>query len=175
VFSGILKIKFGLSEGMGNFAVYLFCGLVPWLGFSEAVQRSSSLMLDQRALIKRVFLPKVIFPLSLTISTFLVQIATLLVYLVVIYFLKYECGRAVLLLPLIFPIQIMFTFGFCLLVSSLNVFFRDIGVFVGTLLTLWFFCTPIFYPESIIPERFVPFMDINPMLHLVRIYRHLIL
>lgn len=175
VFSGILKIKFGISENTGNFAIYLFCGLVPWMGFAETVQRSVTVMLDQRALIKRVPLSKEILPFYLTISTFISQIITLLVFIMVLIVLEENLGGFALLMPLLFPFQFLFTFGFSLGVASLHVFFRDIGVFLGTFLQIWFFCTPIFYPESLIPDRLRGLMELNPFFHLVRIYRRILL
>jgi len=175
VFSGILKIKFGVLEGAGNFAIYLFCGLLPWMGFSEAVQRSSTVMIDQRALIKRVLFPKEVLPFYLTISTFISQVIALLVFLAVLIAVKTDLGGNVFLLLFVFPLQILFTFGFSLGVASLQVFFRDIGVFLGSFLQVWFFCTPIFYPESLIPTRFIALMELNPILHLVRIYRKILL
>lgn len=175
VFSGILKIKFGILENTGNFAIYLFCGLIPWMGFAETVQRSATVMLDQRALIKRVPLPKEILPFYLTISTFISQIIALMVFILILIVLRVNLGGFALLLPLLFPLQILFTFGFSLGVASLQVFFRDIGVFLGSFLQIWFFCTPIFYPESLIPDRFMGFMELNPFFHLVRVYREILL
>jgi len=175
VFSGILNVKFGTLDSFENFAIYLFCGLLPWMGFSEAVQRSSTVMIDQRALIKRVLLPKEILPFYLTISTFISQLIALLVFVAVLIAVKADLGGYIFLLPFVFPLQVLFTFGFSLGVASLHVFFRDIGVFMGALLQVWFFCTPIFYPESLIPNRFTFVMELNPMLHLVRIYRKTVL
>jgi lipopolysaccharide transport system permease protein len=175
VFSGILKIKFGISGNTGNFAVYLFCGLLPWMGFAEAVQRSATVMLDQRALIKRVPFSKEILPFYLTISTFITQMIALLVFILVLIVLRVNLGGFALLLPLLFPLQILFAFGFSLGVASLQVFFRDVGVFLGSFLQIWFFCTPIFYPETLIPERFMVFVELNPFFHLVRLYREILL
>jgi len=175
VFSGILRIKFGMVESTGNFAIYLFCGLLPWMGFSEAVQRSSTVMLDQRALIKRVLFPKEVLPFYLTISTFISQVIALVVFMIVLFAVKAKLGGYALFLLFVFPLQVLFAFGFSLCIASLNVFFRDIGVFLGTFLQIWFFCTPIFYPESLIPTRFMGIMELNPILHLVRIYREILL
>jgi len=74
VFSGILKVKFGNATGVGNFAIYLFCGLLPWMAFSEALQRSSTVILDHRPIFKRAPLNKKILPLYVTLSCFLNQI-----------------------------------------------------------------------------------------------------
>jgi len=175
VFSGILKIKFNITEGMGNFAIYLFGGFLPWMGFSEAVQRSSTVLLDQRAIIKRTKFPKDVLIFSNTLSAFTNQCFALFAFVVVLLCIKYNLTWHLLLLPFIFPIQIFFTYGICLIISSLNIFFRDIGIFLATFLQLWFFCTPIFYPETIIPKRFLAFMEINPLFHLVKIYRSLLL
>lgn len=175
VFSGILKIKFGSAEGTGNFAIYLFCGLVPWMGFSESVQRACTVMLDQRALIKRVPFAKEILPFYLTMSTFFTALVALIIFVGVLLIIGETIGARALLLPILFPLQILFAYGLSLAAASLHVFFRDIGVFLGSILHVWFFCTPVFYPESLIPARFMPFMQLNPLFHLVRAYRQLLL
>lgn len=179
VFSGILKVNFGaLSEapaGIGNFAIYLFCGLLPWISFSEAATRSSTILLDKGALIKRVIFPKEILPFYLTISGFINQLLALLVFLVILIILQFNLGSYGFLIIFIFPLEILFTFGFCLIISCLYVFFRDIGIFLQTVLQIWLFCTPIFYPSSIIPAPFMPFMKLNPTFHLIHIYRKLLL
>jgi ABC-type polysaccharide/polyol phosphate export permease len=175
VFSGILKIKFSFSGETGNFAIHLFCGMLPWMGFSEAVQRSSTVLMDHGTLIKRVRFPKEVLPFYVTISAFVHMLLGFSVFLIVLLFLKIGIGIEVLFLLLVFPLQILFAFGFSLVVSSLHIFFRDIGIFIGTILQIWFFCTPIFYPENLIPERFQPLMKVNPVFHLVRIYREAIL
>jgi ABC-type polysaccharide/polyol phosphate export permease len=175
VFSGILKIKFGTSSGMGNFAVYLFCGLIPWMGFSEAVQRSSTILLDKKPLLKQTKFPKQLLPFCLTFSAFINQLFALSAFLIVLIFIRIKLNLCGFLLVIFFPFQLLFTFSFCLIVSSLNIFLRDIGIFLSTFLQLWFFCTPIFYPESIIPNQILPVMKINPMFHLVKIYRSLLL
>ncbi len=175
IFSGILKIKFGNSGGMGNFAIYLFCGLIPWMAFGESLQRSTTILFDQRALIKRVLFPKEILPLYVILSNFFAQIIALLSFFVVLAFMGYHLGAAIMLLLIVFPFQLLFMFGCSLLSSSMNLFFRDIGAFLGTILQVWFFCTPIFYPEDLIPKSFLSVLQLNPMLHLVRIYRVTIL
>ena len=175
IFSGILKIKFGNSTGMGDFAIYLFCGLIPWTAFSEGLQRSSTVLTDQRNLIKRVHFPKEIFPVYIALSAFFTQFVALSCFLIVLLLSGYELGFPLITLLVVFPFQIIFTMGFSFLLSSMNPFFRDIGVFLGTFLQIWFFCTPIFYPEAIVPDRFLPVLNINPMFHLVRIYRETIL
>ena len=129
VFSGILKIKFGILGNTGNFAVYLFCGLVPWMGFAETVQRSATVMLDQRALIKRVPFSKEILPFYLTISTFISQIIALMVFILVLVVLRVNLGGFALLLPLLFPLQILFSFGLSLGMASLQVFFETSASF----------------------------------------------
>lgn len=175
IFSGILQLKFGKTEGTGNFAVYLFCGFIPWMAFSEPVQRSTTVLWDQRTLIKRFLFPREVLPLCVVLSAFFSQMVALISFLVVLPFAGYSLGACIIALFAVLPFQFFFTMGLSLLCSSMNLIFRDIGVFLGTLLQVWFLCTPIFYPESLIPERFLHFLKANPMFHVVRIYRNIIL
>ena len=175
VFSAILKVKFNTPNDIGDFALYLFCGLIPWLGISEAAQRSSSVLLDKKSLIKKVLFPKEILPIFLTLSGFFYQSTALFILIIVLGFKSLSINYHLLIFLVIFPMQILFTLGLCFFLSSLNIFFRDIGIFLPSFLHLWLFCTPIFYPYSMIPEQFITLMELNPLFHLVRIYRSILL
>jgi len=78
------------------------------------------------------------------------------------------------LIPLLF-LELLFGLGLGFLFSTLNVFFRDTAQFVGVFLLIWMFGTPLFYPESMIPQGFRFLIDINPMAYLVRMFREICL
>jgi len=145
------------------------------MSFSTAIQRSSTILIDQSSLIKRVPLQKEIFPFYIVISSIITEIVTLFAFIVILFFMKFKIGVCLLALLFILPLQLFFTYGICLCVSSLHVFFRDVGIFLGTILQVWFFCTPIVYPKSLIPSTFRSLFELNPMFHLVNIYREIVL
>jgi ABC-type polysaccharide/polyol phosphate export permease len=72
-------------------------------------------------------------------------------------------------------LQILFSFGFGLLLSTLSVFFRDLTHLVGILLHMWFWVTPIVYPVEILPKNLLPWILLNPLTTLVTLYRHILM
>jgi len=171
VFSAILRIRLGGEPGITNYALYLFCGFLAWNAFQETVQRSTTVILDNASLIKNVSFPSKVLPVSLGINSIIneiigIGILVIAVKIVLGFFPIYIW----LLIPLMF-FQLLFGLGLGFIFSTLHVFFRDTAQLVGVFLLIWMFGTPLFYPESMIPERFRFLIDINPMAYLVRMFR----
>jgi lipopolysaccharide transport system permease protein len=95
----------------------------------------------------------------------------LVLFVLGLFFARGSVPASAAWLPLILAPQILFTLGVCWFLSGLGVFVRDLGQLIGFLLTLWFFLTPICYPESSLPESALPILRFNPLFVLVRAYR----
>jgi lipopolysaccharide transport system permease protein len=175
VFSTILKIRFGASGTTAGFAAYLFCGMLPWLAFAEGVTRSTSVILEQAPLIKKVVFPSEILPAYVVVSALVMEFVGLAALLAGVGVFSRGLGWPLLLLPLVIVLQFLFTMGLGWLLASLNVFLRDVGQLLGLALTLWVFVTPIFYPAELMPARFRWLLDLNPMFYVVQAYRDLVL
>jgi ABC-type polysaccharide/polyol phosphate export permease len=175
LFSVILKVKLGDQPGMTNFALYLFCGMCPWLAFQEALQRSTSSIVDNSNLIKNMVFPSKILPLYLSCSSLITGLINLGILTLAILIIMKFVSPYLILLPLLLVFQLLFALGFGLLTATVNIFFRDTTQIIGVFLTVWMFLTPIFYPESMVPPRFMGFYMLNPMTHLVHIYRDIFL
>jgi homopolymeric O-antigen transport system permease protein len=171
VFSRILSIKWTENAGAGEFALYAFCGLLPWLAVSDALTRSSSILLDQTPLIKKVVFPTEILPVHLVLSALIVEIIGLAVFLVVVILGGRLPGWSLLILPLVMALQFLFMTGVAWLLSTLALYLRDVRQVVGLMLTLWMFLTPIVYPAALVPPRFHWVLDVNPMTAMVGAYR----
>ena len=171
VFSSIMSIKWTDSAGAGEFALYAFCGLLPWLAVSDALTRSASILLDQTPLIKKVVFPTEILPVHLVLSALIVELAGLAVFLVVVIIGGRLPGWSLLILPFVMALQFLFMTGVAWLLSTLALYLRDVRQVVGLMLTLWMFLTPIVYPASLVPARFQWVLDINPMTAIVGAYR----
>ena len=171
VFSAILKIRLGGEPGITNYALYLFCGFLAWNAFQETVQRSTTVILDNASLIKNVSFPSKVLPVSLGINSIINEIIGIGILVIAVkIILGFFPIYIWLLIPLMF-FQLLFGLGLGFIFSTLHVFFRDTAQLVGVLLIIWMFGTPLFYPESMIPERFRFLVDINPMAYLVRMFR----
>lgn len=175
VFSAILKIKFGDDPSTRHFALYLFCGMLPWMTFQETTLRSTNSMVENAGLIKRVSFPPQIVPVYLWISSFTAQLVGLAILSLATLYLVRSLSPVILFLPVLVLLQFFFTIGLSWFLAALNVFFRDTLQIMSALLMLWMYLTPIFYPSSIVPEEFRFLLSINPIAHLVQAYRDLFL
>lgn len=157
VFSNIFK------SNTENFVVYLLTGTVFFNFFSEASNMAMSSIVTNSSLITKVYVPKYIYPLSRVISSGINFAISLLPLVLVILSTGVEITPAMLLV--IYPIicNVILALGMGLLLSSVMVFFRDTQFLYGILLTILMYLTPIFYPITIIPERYQWLFLFNPV------------
>jgi lipopolysaccharide transport system permease protein len=175
IFAGIFGARFGASGSGWEFALYLFCGVLPWTAFQEAVQLSSQKIVSQANLVKRVVFPLEILPVAQTFASLANQLFGTIALLIMALIIQRTMHPTILWLPVLVVPQLLLTFGAAWLVASLGVFLRDIVQGVALLLMVWMYLTPIIYPESIVPERFRPLINLNPFTPLIRSYRNIML
>jgi ABC-type polysaccharide/polyol phosphate export permease len=175
VFSVILQVRFGTSGSVAAFALYLYCGLLPWHAFSDAAARSTSCLVGHRGLIKNTRFPAKVLPVTVVLTDVVSEGIGLGFLVVAAWLFGHPPAWALVLLPVLVALQIMFTLGVALALATVNVYFRDVEQFVRVGLMLWMFLTPIFYPQERIPERLRFLLDWNPMAWLVRMYRAVLL
>lgn len=175
IFSGIFNARFGNEGGHLSFAVYLFCGLLPWIAFSEGVQRATSSIHENVNLVKRVVFPVEALPVNLALAAMVQQLLGTIVLLVAELIFEHTFHPTALLLPVLLLPQLLATVGLGWLMASLGVFIRDMPQFNQLLLMAWMYLTPIFYPENIIPNQYRWLVNLNPMAPLIRSYRRILL
>jgi lipopolysaccharide transport system permease protein len=175
IFSAILRVRVGAAEGTESFALYLFCGLLPWNAFAEGVNRSTGVILEHANLIKRTIFPSEVLPIYPVVSGILTQLIGLGILLIALLLTAHRLSPLILILPVVLILQFALTVGLAWIVAGTTVFIRDLGQIVGVAMTIWVFLTPIFYPPTLIPERLHFLLVINPMYALVESYRSLIL
>jgi lipopolysaccharide transport system permease protein len=175
IFSSVVAGRLRSDGGVPNFVIYLCCGILPWNAFNETATRASTVFLDHSSMIKRVLFPRQLLLAQIVLSTTLNLVIGLALFLLLMVLTGFTPGITVVWLPFIIFLQMLFSFGLGLALATLNVFFRDLTQVVHTLLSLWFWMTPIVYPLSILPQRLASLMKFNPLAYLVEIYRDLIL
>ena len=175
IFSGIFGARFGINGSGWEFALYLFCGLLPWTAFQEAVQLSSQKIVSQANLVKRVVFPLETLPVAQTFASLANQLFGTIALLIGALVIQRAVYPSILWLPVLIVPQLLLTFGAAWLVASLGVFLRDIVQGIALLLMVWMYLTPIIYPESIVPEKFRTLINVNPFTPLIRSYRRIIL
>jgi len=175
IFSGIFKARFGSANSQWDYALYLFCGLLPWNAFQEALQLSASTIVGHANLVKRVVFPLETLPVSLSLAAATNQMFGTVVLILAAALLRGELHATIVFLPLLIIPQLLATFGAAWLIASLGVFVRDIVQGITLLLMAWMYLTPIIYPESLVPEAYRGIVNLNPFTPLVRNYRRIIL
>ena len=163
------------GEGMEPFALFMFCGLLPWTWFSSSLLESANVLIAGGNLIRKVLFPAEVLP----IVSVLAGMAHFFLGLPILaaFFLYYQrpiVPADLLWLPVIVLVQLTLTLGLALIVSALTVHFRDLRDLLANLLTLWFFATPIIYPLSLVPDDVRPYLGLNPFTHLAVAYQEVL-
>jgi len=175
IFAEIFGARFGASRSPWDYALYLFCGLLPWTMFQETVQQSATVIITHANLVKRVVFPLETLPVALALTSLTNQLFGTLALLIAIVVIRHELHASLLWLPVLLIPQLILTLGAAWLIASLGVFLRDTAQGIALLLMAWMFLTPIIYPESAVPQRYRVFINANPFTALVRNYRRILL
>ena len=160
-----------MKSDIEYYVVFMVCGLIPWNYFSTVINRTSFTMIENGNIIKKVYFPREILPISVVTSetvTFLISSI-----LILLFTLGYGLGLTINIVfyPLILLVQYVLLIGISLIVSSVTVYFRDLQHFIGVLLQLFFYATPIVYAVDTIPENFRWILKYNPMTYIIEGYR----
>jgi ABC-type polysaccharide/polyol phosphate export permease len=160
------------GTGLEPYSLFLFCGILPWTWFSSSLLESSNALIASGNLIRKVMFPAEVLPI-VSVLTGLVHfcLGLPILALFILYAAVPVSATDLVWLPAIVAIQLVFTLGLSLLLSSLTVHFRDLRDLLGNLLTFWFFATPIIYPASQAPEKYQWVLALNPVTHLITAYQ----
>ena len=169
VYSFVFSIV--LRPGIKEFAIFLICALLPFNFFSNSVNYGAGSIISNANLVKKIYFPKEIIPLSIVFANLVNFFLELVVLFVVLAIFGYKFYMYLYLLPVLILVQIFLVAGFSLLISSLNVFFRDLGHLISIIMMVWFFATPIIYPLNMVPEKYRFILQINPMAVFATYYR----
>jgi lipopolysaccharide transport system permease protein len=175
IFAGVFGARFGGRGTAWDYALYLYCGLLPWTAFSEPVQQAAQVIVAHANLVKRVVFPLEALPVAQVLAALVTQACGTLVLLVAALIIQRELHLTLLWWPVLVVPQLLLTLGAAWLVASLGVFLRDTGQALALLLVAWMFLTPIIYPEEVVPARYRAVIDANPFTPLVRSYRRIII
>lgn len=154
------------------FALFMFCGILPWTWFSSSLLESTTVLITSGNLIRKVLFPAEVLPIVTVLAGavhFCLGLPILAAFLV--YYRVPVTATDLLWFPLIVLIQLVLTVGLALLLSVLTVHFRDVRDLLSNLLTLWFFGTPIIYALEQAPPRVRQILNLNPMTHIVVSYQ----
>ncbi|MDQ6840457.1 MAG: ABC transporter permease [Actinomycetota bacterium] len=185
LYYGIFKYILGASPAQDvarpdghavPFAIYFFSGLTLWNLFSNSLAGGTGSVVGSGYLLRKVYFPRAILPLSVVLAsvvTFTFELTVLMLMTLVLVGLP---GFSILWLPVIVAITALVSFGFALFLSAVTVFLRDMSHFVGVLLQLWFWTTPILYSLQFVSRRpaMVRLLKVNPMTGLIVSFRNVV-
>ncbi len=169
VFSLILRFN------VENYPLYVISGSTIFGFFNEACGASMNSILFNGALLKKVYVPKYIFPLSSVVSSFVTMLFSCVAIFIVMLFTHATFHWTLLLIPIPLLCIFLFSLGFGLLLSSTTVYFRDMQHLWGVITTGWMYLTPIFWPSNTVPADFQWLIQINPMYHFIEFFRSLLI
>jgi len=160
---------------------FLLCGIVAWQFLSMAMMSGTNSLIESGELIKKVHFPREIIPIAAVVNCLVNLVIGFVTLLVVLCALRgiSALGVGLLYVPFLFMIQFAMAIGLALLLSALNVYYRDVAYMIDVMLAFGFYATPIFYPPSMVSHRlgavaFQIYM-LNPMANLITAYREALL
>jgi lipopolysaccharide transport system permease protein len=175
VFSICMKMPLPPGEMTNSYPLYLFAGLLPWMLFTDTVQRSSSSMLEHANLITKTVFPAEVVPISVFLSALISHGIALALVVAAIAVKENHISPLLVVLPIYMALLGLFAIGIGWIASSLQVYLRDTVQIVSVVLTFWFWLTPIFITEDLVPERLRFLIAGNPLAYVVRAYRRALL
>ena len=162
-------------EGHDPYALFMFCGILPWTWFSSSLLESANVLITGGNLIKKVLFPAEILPIVTVLANmvhFFLGLPILVAFL--IYYEAPLTPGELAWFPVVVCIQFLLTLGLGLLAAALTVHFRDIKDILGNLVTFWFFATPIIYPLVAVPEQGRWLLYLNPFTHIAISYQEIL-
>ncbi len=167
VFSIIIRFK------VDNYPLFILSGLIPWMFLSNSIQKGAKSLTVNASLIKKIYFPRQIFPLSTVLTNFIHFLPALA--LVLILALITEGGEIpflrLLALPLIILLQALLVLSITIVLSVMNVYYKDVEIILTVVLRGWMYLSPIIYPLSFVPEQFIDWYLLNPMAVILSLYR----
>ena len=165
VFSKIMRFN------IDNYLIYLITGVLPWTFFTSSITMGMNSILSNANIIKKVYFPRIILPIS-TVTSCLVNF--LISCLVIIFFVMISgigISLNILWLPLIALTQYFLCLGFTFILSAVEVFVRDLEHIIGFILSMAFYVTPILYTQEQVPNDLRFILKLNPMAYIIDAYR----
>jgi lipopolysaccharide transport system permease protein len=177
VFSAIFKMRWGLAgnESKTQFAFILFVGMIVLGLFAEVLNRAPSIIISNINYVKKVIFPIEILPIVIMGAALFHSLVSLTVLLVAFTIFNGYLYWTVIFTPLILLQFVILTLGLAWMLASLGVFLRDVGQTIGLIITMFTFISPVFYPVTALPEKYRPWLMINPLTFIIEETRSVII
>ena len=160
-----------MRNNQEHYTLFLCSALIPWTFFSSTVIRSSFTMIENGNILKKVYFPREILPISIVTSEAINFIISTIIIIGFAVFEGVGFSKYLIFYPLVLIVQYILLIGIALIVSSITVFVRDLQHIIGVIIQLLFYATPIVYATNSIPDSFSWILKFNPMTYIIDGYR----
>jgi len=170
---GVLTIVFStiLRFGLPHYAIFLLSVLLPWTFFSQSLSYSVESIVGNGDLIKKVSVPKLVFPIAAVVSNSINLFLSLIPMLLLVLLMRHPLYATWLYLPVPMAALIIFTLGVSFFFAAANVYYRDISHILQVVLSAWFYFTPIIYALDFIPANRQWIFKLNPIIYVINGFR----
>lgn len=171
VFSLFFGRWLGVPSGDVPYPVFSYTALLPWGLFSKAVADAGRSLVTNRAMITKVYFPRLTIPLASVMAGIVDFMIAFIVLLGMMWYYDLKITSNIWTLPFFLLLALITSLGVGLWLSAMNVFYRDIGYIIPFLTQLWFYLSPIVYSTSTVPEKWQPIYALNPMVGVIDGFR----
>ena len=174
---GVYTLVFSviMRNGIKDYYLFLFVALIPWIFFSTSLAGGSSCIWAQKDMVKKIYFPREVLPISFVTS----QFVNMLLSLIVVFVVLIVSGKglnpiALLYLPVIMLVEYLMALSVAMLSSAITVYLRDVEYILGIITMAWQFLSPVMYSVEQVPEKMLPLFNLNPMTPVIVAYRDIL-
>lgn len=165
VFSVIMRVQ------MDKYYIYMFVGLLPWIFFCNCVQGGANSVMAGQDLIKKIYFPRLVLPIATVSAAFMNMLFSMVVMFAALFVSGKGITMQIIYLPLLLLLLYFLGLGLAFVFSACNVYLRDLEHILGIITMSMFYVTPVIYPVSMVPERFLKILFLNPMTPMVMAFQ----
>lgn len=169
-----LVFQFVFRTGIEHYSIYLFICLMPWNSFANTIANGTTCVSNNASILKKVYFPREILPLAVVISNTIQYFFSAIIIFIALLVSGVGISWFALFLPVIVLIQAIFSLGITFLLSSANVYIRDVQYIMNPIMMIWMYACPILYSISMVPERFLGIYKLNPMTLIMQEYQNIL-
>ena len=164
-----------MPNDIKDYYLFLFVALIPWIFFSTSLSGGASCIWSQKEMVKKIYFPREVLPISFVTSQFVnMLLSFLVIFAVLIFSGKGVNPIALLYLPIIMIVEFILALSVAMISSAVTVYLRDVEYILGIITMAWQFLTPIMYSVDIVPSKLLPVFNLNPMTPIIVAYRDIL-
>lgn len=175
IFTAVFSKFLHIQTGDTPYPVFSYCSLLPWSFFASSLTFAIPSLINNSNLVSKIYFPREIFPIASVLACLLDFLIAGILFIFMMFYYHIQLSWCIFFVPFIVCIQILFTMGIAFFGSAVIVFFRDVRYIVPLGIQIWMFATPVVYPTSIVPAKYLSIYMLNPMAGIIDSYRQVIL